>query len=252
MPPWPGMSVPESLAPAVRLSIDSATSPDCAATAMTRPRTQAARPATARRPTSAAPATTTAATVPPMTPLQVLLGEMWLRNRPRLKVRPDRYANVSKLQTVSTSTSSHVRPASSSRRAAASRGDRRRDGEDARGEREQRRRRAPRSVPPIQARKPSRTSGRGTRRCAEHDERPPPRTQRPTQPAQAVPAPARATAMRRRRRRPGQRSTGKPGRSQQPDDLDAASAASDGEAEGQPGLPEQEDDDDDGDHAPPR
>ena len=32
----------------------------------------------------------TAATVPPMTPLQVLLGEMWLRKRPFLKVRPER------------------------------------------------------------------------------------------------------------------------------------------------------------------
>ena len=37
MPPWPGMSVPESLAPAARLSIDSARSPACAASADQRP-----------------------------------------------------------------------------------------------------------------------------------------------------------------------------------------------------------------------
>ena len=36
-PPWPGMSVPESLAPAARLSIDSARSPAWANTAITRP-----------------------------------------------------------------------------------------------------------------------------------------------------------------------------------------------------------------------
>ena len=41
MPPWPGMSVPESLAPAARLSIDSARSPACAASPSSGPRIRA-------------------------------------------------------------------------------------------------------------------------------------------------------------------------------------------------------------------
>ena len=49
MPPWPGMSVPESLAPAARLSIDSARSPAWAVDGDERsPSTQAADGAAAR------------------------------------------------------------------------------------------------------------------------------------------------------------------------------------------------------------
>ena len=50
IPPWPGMSVPESLAPAARLSIDSARSPAWAASAIERPEQQARGAATGRAP----------------------------------------------------------------------------------------------------------------------------------------------------------------------------------------------------------
>ena len=43
IPPWPGMSVPESLAPAARLMTDSARSPACAARAVNGPRMIACR-----------------------------------------------------------------------------------------------------------------------------------------------------------------------------------------------------------------
>ena len=90
MPPWPGIRVPESLAPAARLSSDSATSPDWAVTAISRPSTTAHAAGPGRPPRSERAPTTIAATVPPMTPLQVLLGEMWFRKRPTLERPPDR------------------------------------------------------------------------------------------------------------------------------------------------------------------
>ena len=54
MPPWPGMRVPESLAPAARLSTDSARSPAWAARPTSGPRTQAHGPGVWPRPPAAA------------------------------------------------------------------------------------------------------------------------------------------------------------------------------------------------------
>src|SRR5260221_1616 len=72
-PPWPGMSLLESLTPKWRLASDSARSPSCATTAtpaLTRARTPPEPPPSraAIRPASAALAT------PPTKPAQVLLG----------------------------------------------------------------------------------------------------------------------------------------------------------------------------------
>ena len=79
IPPWPGISVPESFAPAARLSIDSARSPAWAARASERPEDQRAAGA-GRGPTSTSADTTVAATIPPISPAYVFDGEMWVRN----------------------------------------------------------------------------------------------------------------------------------------------------------------------------
>src|SRR5688572_28483007 len=74
-PPCPGISVPESFAPAARFSIDSTRSPACALTAITRPRMTPTTGATSnRRTTTSVVHTTIAATVPPIAPLHVFLG----------------------------------------------------------------------------------------------------------------------------------------------------------------------------------
>src|SRR4051794_5761126 len=106
------MRLPESLAPAARLTSDSAASPHCAATAITSPSSAPQAGKTPPRTPNSAAATIIAAIVPPITPVQLLLGEICGKGRPRGYERPLRYANVSHAQTVRTRQSNHVRPAS--------------------------------------------------------------------------------------------------------------------------------------------
>ena len=88
-------------------------------------------------PANSTAATTTAATAPPIAPLQVLFGEMWFMNRPRPMSLPATYAPLSTVQTVSNRKSTSIRPVSNGRPKSSPSRCRGRQPHESRGERQQ-------------------------------------------------------------------------------------------------------------------